>query len=155
MLLVLFDKEEEQKRSQCTNPRHPRERLKEKTRERSNQKTSGQYTITVPVMVTVLVLLCSEENFAGTTPPLSPEPTAWFRVCCCSLPPPVPPPEVFIVVLLFSFNEPTERRKKNGDKKSSLGFIRYPKYTWCITHSSLFWLLFSSFFPRLVVVVTI
>jgi hypothetical protein len=63
----------------------------------------------VPVMVTVLVLLCFEENVAcGTT--LSPEPTkfvarCWCRAWCCSLPPPVPPPEVlFIVVLLFSFS---------------------------------------------------
>lgn len=73
----------------------------------------------------------------GTT--LSPEPTfvaCWFRACCCcSLPPPVPPPEVlFIIVLLFSFScKMNFLEKKNTEtQKISLGFIRYPKYTFFV-----------------------
>jgi len=72
-------------------------------------------------MVTVLVLLCFEENFAGTTlSPLSPEPTAsWFRVCCCSLPPPVPPPKVFIISFFFSRDEKLlETKKKTETQKA-------------------------------------
>jgi hypothetical protein len=103
-IIVRF-KEEEQKRSQRTNPRHhPREERLQRTRireiESKNERTSID-NYHVPVMVTVLVLLCFEENFVkGTT--LSPEPTfvaCWFprACCCCSLPPPVPPPEVMFI----------------------------------------------------------
>ena len=66
-------------------------------------------------MVTVLVLLCFEENLVGTTPFSTPEPTAWFRCRWCSLVPPVPPPEVFIVLLLFfrALNGDETRKKRD------------------------------------------
>jgi hypothetical protein len=134
-IIVRF-KEEEQKRSQRTNPRHhPREERLQRTRireiESKNERTSID-NYHVPVMVTVLVLLCFEENFVkGTT--LSPEPTfvaCWFRACCCSLPPPVPPPEVVFIFSFFfsrSRNEKlTQRQKKKTDTKKQFRVYTIP-----------------------------
>ena len=97
--------------------------ITEITRERDRIKKRTDDTINAPVMVTVLVLLCFEQNLVGTTPPTlsPPEPTTacWFLVVCwcwCSLVvPPVPPPEVFIVRLLLCV-ETSDETKKKRDK---------------------------------------
>ena len=139
--IVRYRRRTEKKSAHSSSSSSERERLKRKhEREIESKNERTIYTINAPVMVTVLVLLCFEENVAcGTT--LSPEPTkfvarCWCRAWCCSLPPPVPPPEVlFIVVLLFSFScnyelcDGETKKKTETQKKRSLGFIRYPKYT--------------------------
>ena len=106
--------------------------ITEITRERDRIKKRTDDTINAPVMVTVLVLLCFEQNLVGTTPPtLSPEPTTacWFLVVCwccwCSLVvPPVPPPEGVFIVRLLLCVETSDETKKKRDK-----FLRTKKKT--------------------------
>ena len=158
MLLVLFDKEEEQKRSQRTNPRHPRERLKRK-RERDRIKKRADN-------IQLTYRLWSPCSFCSASRRTSQEQHYHHyhqnqRLLGFAF-------VVVLFLLLFLLPRCSSsrssflvmkncwRRKKNGDTKSSLGFTRYPKYTCCkIMHSSLLTVCCSSFIHRLVVVVTI